>query len=298
MARVIAVCNQKGGVGKTTTAINLAAGLGRRAGRVLLADIDPQGHATLGLGCDRTTLAASVYEAFSEPERTREFILADKSENLDLLPAAISLAGAEVELVGMEGRERRLATALASVESGYSHVVIDCPPSLGLLTLNGLVAANGVLVPVQAEYLALEGMSRLLDTIHLVRQGPNPGLEVEGVLVTMFSGRLNLCQQVLAEVRSFFREQVFDTVVPRSVRLAEAPSFGKTVFDYDGQSSGALAYFALAEEVLNRRRTEKPQMKTDESRQDAVQNAECKVQNAESPTPDSGPRMPDDRSVT
>ncbi|MEO0073525.1 MAG: AAA family ATPase, partial [candidate division WOR-3 bacterium] len=249
----IAVCNQKGGVGKTTTAVNLAAALAMLTDRVLLVDMDPQGHATCGLGVDRAQLDASVYEVLLEAQRIEDAILPDRERKLDLLPAAISLAGAEVELVDAEIREQRLARALRLVEPRYEFVIIDCPPSLGFLTLNALVAAESVLVPVQAEYYALEGISRLLDTISLVRKSLNPGLEIEGVLITMYSTRLSLARQVATDVRNFFKEVVFETIIPRSVRLAEAPSFGKTVFDYDGQSAGALAYRALAEELLRRR---------------------------------------------
>ncbi|MFO7674750.1 MAG: AAA family ATPase [bacterium] len=253
-ARRVAVCNQKGGVGKTTTAVNLAAALGRRLGPVLLVDLDPQAHATLGLGVDRTRLGVSVYEALVEAQRVEEAILRDRAEGLDLLPGSINLAGAEVELVTVDDREARLGRALGLVDHRYRFVIIDCPPSLGILTLNGLVAADGVLVPVQAEYYALEGISRLLETVNRVRKALNPRLEIEGVVLTMYSARLTLAQQVAYEVREFFGEQVFETLIPRSVRLAEAPSFGQPIFDYDGQSAGAQAYSALAAELLERRR--------------------------------------------
>lgn len=252
MARRVAICNQKGGVGKTTTAVNLAAGLALRKQRVLLVDMDPQGHATAGLGVDRTKLNVSVYEALIEAQRVDDAIIKEPFPGMDLLPATINLAGAEVELIELEGREFRLSRALGLIEPNYSFIIIDCPPSLLLLTINSLVATRWVLIPVQAEYYALEGTSRLLDTINLVRKSLNPLLEISGVLLTMFSVRLNLSQQVEREVREFFKGQVFSTVIPRSVRLAEAPSFGKPIFAHDGQCAGAQAHLALTDEFLSR----------------------------------------------
>ncbi len=252
MARRLAICNQKGGVGKTTTAVNIAAGLALREHRVLLVDMDPQAHATVGLGIDRSKLKVSVYETLIEAQRVDDAIISNPFPGMDLLPATINLAGAEVELIDVEGREFRLTRALGLIEPHYSFIIIDCPPSLLLLTINSLVAARKVLIPVQTEYYALEGMSRLLETINLVRQSLNPLLEIAGVLLTMFSSRLNLSQQVAREVREFFKDQVFNTIIPRSIRLAEAPSFGKPIFAYDGQCPGAQAYLALTDELLSR----------------------------------------------
>jgi len=248
----LAFVNQKGGCGKTTTAVNLAGALAALGERTLLVDLDPQAHATLGLGVDRAKLGTSVYEALIEAQRVEEALLPDRAERLDLLPGSINLAGAEAELVDAEEREYRLARALGLIDRRYDYVLVDCPPSLGILTLNGLTAAHGVIVPIQAEDYALEGISRLLDTVNLVRHSLNPTLEIDGVLLTMYMSRLNLAQQVADEVRGFFKELVFDAVVPRSIRLAEAPSFGKTIHDYAPDSSGALAYAALAGELLQR----------------------------------------------
>lgn len=257
MAKKIAIANQKGGVGKTTTAINLSAALAMRSNneerkeRVLLVDIDPQAHATLGLGIDKNNLNVTSYDALIDATKTKEAIYSDIFPYLDLLPSNISLVGGEVEFIDLPQRESRLSLALNPIEADYSFIIIDCPPALGILTLNGLVAADSVLIPVQCEYYSLEGLSRLLETIKMLQTGLNPNLKIEGVLLTMFSTRLTLARQVLEEVKNFFQGRVFNSVIPRSVRLAEAPSFGKTIFQYDITSAGAQAYLALASEILS-----------------------------------------------
>ena len=251
MGKIIAIVNQKGGVGKTTTAINLAAAVGKAGKRCLLVDLDPQGNATSGVGVDKRQVRLSTYELLLGQAKEEEVRLATGFRNLDVLPCSIRLAGAEVELVDMERRKNRLLAALATVRSEYDYLFIDCPPSLGLLTLNALCAADTVLVPIQPEYFALEGLSQLMGTVRRVKQQDNPQLELEGVLFTMYDGRLNLTQQVAKEVKKFFPRKVFATTIPRSVRLSEAPSFGKPICYYDGSSRGALAYDALAEELIH-----------------------------------------------
>ncbi len=251
VVRTYAISNQKGGVGKTTTAINLAAGLAGIGFRVLLIDTDPQANATTSLGYRGATDGGTTYDLLLDGPADLQ-VIATSVPGLSLLPSSPDLAGAEIELVGVEGRERRLRDGVATLGSGSDVVLIDCPPSLGLLTLNALVAAQGAIVPIQCEYLALEGLSQLLRTIQLVRQGLNTELSITGVLMTMFDRRTNLAAQVVAEVQQHFQREIFQTIIPRSVRLGEAPSHGMSIFTYDPTSSGALAYRALAVEFVAR----------------------------------------------
>ncbi len=250
MGKVMAVVNQKGGVGKTTTTVNLGACLALLGQRVLVIDIDPQGNATSGLGIDKESVEQCIYDVLIEDLDLERVILATEIEDLFLVPSAIRLAGAEIELVPAISREMKLKRALEKVRAEYDFVLIDSPPSLGLLTINALTAADSVLVPIQCEYYALEGLSQLMNSIRLVQKHLNPDLKLEGVLLTMFDARTNLAIQVVEEVKGFFRDKVYCTIIPRNVRLSEAPSHGKPVILYDPKCRGAEVYQDLAEEVM------------------------------------------------
>ncbi len=252
MGKVIAIVNQKGGVGKTTTAINLAAGLAALGKKTLLIDIDPQGNSTVGLGFDKEKLESSVYDLLIDRKKVPEVVLKTEVENLFLVPANIQLSGAEIELVNAISRETKLRMALGPVLDEYDYLLVDCPPSLGLLTINTLTATETVLIPIQCEFFALDGVGQLLRTIILVKNGLNPTLHIEGVLLTMCDLRTNLSVQVMQEIKKRFQNKVYDTVIPRNVKLSEAPSFGKPITLYDERCLGATAYRKLADEIIER----------------------------------------------
>ncbi len=250
MSKIIAIANQKGGVGKTTTSVNLSACLAYIGKKVLLVDVDPQGNATSGIGIEKADVPKCIYDILIDDEDTKNVVLSTQVENLFVIPAKIQLAGAEIELVPTISREMRLKHALLQVKDQFDYIIIDCPPSLGLLTLNALTAADSVLIPVQCEYYALEGLSQLLNTVRLVQKHLNSDLKIEGVLLTMLDARTNLGIQVIDEVKKYFQNKVFNTIIPRNVRLSEAPSYGKPIIIYDPRSRGAEVYLELAKEVV------------------------------------------------
>lgn len=250
MGKLVAIANQKGGVGKSTTAVNLGACLAQLGKRVLVVDIDPQGNATTGLGVHKPDLKQCIYDVLINEVPVQEVILPTKVPNLFLIPATVRLAGAESELVGMMSREQKLRIALMEVKEDYDYVLVDCPPSLGNLTINALTAADSALVPIQCEFYALEGVSQLQRTIQLVQKYSNPSLKIQGVVMTMYDSRTNLSQQVIEDVRKFFPDKVYGSIIPRNVRLSEAPSHGLPISMYDERSKGAVAYLELAKEVI------------------------------------------------
>ena len=252
MGKAIAIFNQKGGVGKTTTNINLAACLAAKGKKILILDIDPQGNTTSGVGISKRGLKVTTHEILIEDTyRPEEAIIPTGIKNLDIMPASVQLAGAEVELIQIAGREKRLKKAIDQVKPNYDYIFVDCPPSLGLLTINSLTAVDSVLIPIQCEFYALEGVSQLMSTIEIVKKNSNPDLQIEGVILSMFDGRTNLSIQVVEEVKKYFKEKVYTTVIPRNVRLAEAPSHGMPVIQYDPKSASARAYKEFAEEFLS-----------------------------------------------
>lgn len=254
MAKVIAVANQKGGVGKTTSAVNIAAALGFNKKKTLLIDVDPQGNATSGVGIDKRSCKFTTYDLLVSGTKANEIIIKTAFDNLYVMPSGIDLAAAELEIMDFENRTQRMKQAIVSVKADFDYIIIDCPPSLGLITTNALTAADTILVPIQCEYYALEGLSQLMNTVRRVKRQSNPHIDIEGVLLTMYDGRLNLTQQVVAEVKRFFPKKVFSTVIPRGVRLSEAPSFGMPVIYYDKSCKGTNAYLDLVNEIIRKER--------------------------------------------
>lgn len=252
MGKIISVANQKGGVGKTTTSINLAAALGVLERKVLLVDADPQANATSGVGIDPKNIKTSIYECIINDIEPRDIILTTSSPNLDLLPAHIDLVGAEIEMISMPNREKMMKGAIEKIKEDYDFIIIDCSPSLGLITLNALTASDSVIIPVQCEYFALEGLGKLLNTIKIIQSRLNPELDIEGLLLTMYDLRLRLSNQVVEEVKTHFQQMVFDTIIQRNTRLGEAPSFGETIIMHDASCKGAVNYLNLAREILQK----------------------------------------------
>ena len=252
MGKIIAVSNQKGGVGKTSTAINLAYGLSQKGKKVLLCDVDAQGNATTGLGVEKSKIENSVYDVMINGVDAAKAVVKTKYDNLYLLPSSIDLAGAEVELVRLSGREKRLVHALEKIKDSYDFILLDCPPAIGLMTINALASADGVLIPIQSEYYALEGLSQLMNTVKLVKKALNPALQIEGVLITMYDGRALISRQIREEITKYFGDKVFDTVIPRNIRVSEAPSHGVPVAVHDRRCRGAVAYTQFVEEYLRR----------------------------------------------